>query len=206
GVTRAPMLRGETLSQVQQEVEIEADEDVLSAVGKSWWVVLVLGIISIVAGGIFLVWPGKTIVVVAVFFGVWLIVTGIIQLVQGFNNELDTGSRVLAVIVGIISILLGILCFRGGIANGVYILSLFIGFSFLFRGIWQLITGIQAKGMSGRGLIIFAGILGIIAGIIVLTVPLGSLVTLALIAGIWLIILGFIEVFWSFKIKSALNG
>ena len=155
---------------------------------------------------IFLVWPGKTIVVVAVFFGVWLIVTGIIQLVQGFNNELDTGSRVLAVIVGIISILLGILCFRGGIANGVYILSLFIGFSFLFRGIWQLITGIQAKGMSGRGLIIFAGILGIIAGIIVLTVPLGSLVTLALIAGIWLIILGFIEVFWSFKIKSALNG
>ncbi len=200
------MLRGETLSQVQQEVEIEADEDVLSAVGKSWWVVLVLGIISIVAGGIFLVWPGKTIVVVAVFFGVWLIVTGIIQLVQGFNNELDTGSRVLAVIVGIISILLGILCFRGGIANGVYILSLFIGFSFLFRGIWQLITGIQAKGMSGRGLLIFAGILGIIAGIIVLTVPLGSLVTLALIAGIWLIILGFIEVFWSFKIKSALNG
>lgn len=200
------MLRGETLSQVQQEVEIEADEDVLSAVGKSWWVVLVLGIISILAGGIFLVWPGKTIVVVAVFFGVWLIVTGIIQLVQGFNNELDTGSRVLAVIVGIISILLGILCFRGGIANGVYILSLFIGFSFLFRGIWQLITGIQAKGMSGRGLIIFAGILGIIAGIIVLTVPLGSLVTLALIAGIWLIILGFIEVFWSFKIKSALNG
>jgi uncharacterized membrane protein HdeD (DUF308 family) len=200
------MLRGETLSQVQQEVEIDADEDVLSAVGKSWWVVLVLGIISILAGGIFLVWPGKTIVVVAVFFGVWLIVTGIIQLVQGFNNELDTGSRVLAVIVGIISILLGILCFRGGIANGVYILSLFIGFSFLFRGIWQLITGIQAKGMSGRGLIIFAGILGIIAGIIVLTVPLGSLVTLALIAGIWLIILGFIEVFWSFKIKSALNG
>ena len=200
------MLRGETLSQVQQEVEIEADEDVLSAVGKSWWVVLVLGIISIVAGGIFLIWPGKTIVVVAVFFGVWLIVTGIIQLVQGFNNELDTGSRVLAVIVGIISIFLGILCFRGGIANGVYILSLFIGFSFLFRGIWQLITGIQAKGMSGRGLIIFAGILGIIAGIIVLTVPLGSLVTLALIAGIWLIILGFIEVFWSFKIKSALNG
>ncbi len=200
------MLRGETLSQVQQEVEIDADADVLSAVGKSWWVVLVLGIISILAGAVFLIWPGKTIVVVAVFFGIWLIVTGIIQLVQGFNNELDTGSRVLAVIVGIISILLGILCFRGGIANGVYILSLFIGFSFLFRGIWQLITGIQAKGMSGRGLLIFAGILGIIAGIIVLTVPLGSLVTLALIAGIWLIILGFIEVFWSFKIKSALNG
>lgn len=106
-------------------------------------------------------------------------------------------------IVGVISIVLGILCFRGGIANGVYILSLFIGFSFLFRGIWQLIVGIQSKGVSGRGLLIFGGVLGIIAGIIVLSVPLASLVTLALIAGIWMIILGFIEIFWSFKVKSA---
>ena len=179
------------------------EADVLHTVGKSWWVVLVLGILSIIVGILFLVWPGATIVVVAVFFGVWLIVSGIVQLVQGFNNELDTGQRVLAVIVGVISIVLGILCFRGGIANGVYILSLFIGFSFLFRGIWQLIVGIQSKGVSGRGLLIFGGVLGIIAGIIVLSVPLASLVTLALIAGIWMIILGFIEIFWSFKVKSA---
>ncbi len=192
------------MSDLRQDPATEIDEaDVLHTVGKSWWVVLVLGILSIIVGILFLVWPGATIVVVAVFFGVWLIVSGIVQLVQGFNKELDTGQRVLAVIVGVISIVLGILCFRGGIANGVYILSLFIGFSFLFRGIWQLIVGLQSKGVSGRGLLIFGGILGIIAGIIVLAVPLASLVTLALIAGIWLIILGFIEIFWSFKVKSA---
>ena len=101
------------------------------------------------------------------------------------------------------SIVLGILCFRGGIANGVYILSLFIGFSFLFRGIWQLVGGLQGKGMQGRGLLIFSGVLGIIAGIIVLTVPLDSLVVLVWITGIWLILMGIIEIVYSFKIKSA---
>ncbi len=185
-------------------VDLDQDaQDVLHVVGKSWWVVLVIGILSILAGAFFLIWPGVTILVIAVLFGIWLIISGIVQLVQGFNNELTGGQRALAIIVGIISIALGVLCFRGGIVNGVYILSLFIGFSFLFRGLWQLIAGIQARGVSGRGLLIVGGILGIIAGIIVLAVPFDSVVVLAWIAGIWLVIMGVIEIVYAFKIKSA---
>ena len=194
---------GQGSSQVTVETMVVTEDDILHLVGKSWWVVLVTGIFSILLGILFLVWPGATIVVIAVVFGIWLIVSGIVQLVQGFNKDRSTGERVLALIVGVISIVLGVLCFRGGIANGVYILSLFIGFSFLFRGIWQLIAGIQSKGAPGRGLLIFAGILGIIAGIIVLAVPFQSLWVLALIAGIWLIIMGVIEIIYSFAIKKA---
>lgn len=185
-----------------RDIELTQD-DVLHAVGKSWWVVLLVGLLSAGLGVLCLVWPGQTIVVVAVLFGVYLIVSGIVQLLQGFNKDNTTGERVLAIIVGVISIVLGILCFRGGIANGVYILSLFIGFSFLFRGIWQLVAGLQGKGMQGRGLLILSGMLGIIAGIIVLTVPLDSLVVLVWITGIWLIVMGIIEIVYSFKIKSA---
>ncbi len=185
-----------------RDIEL-TDDDVLHAVGKSWWVVLIVGLLSAGLGVLCLVWPGQTIVVVAVLFGVYLIVSGIVQLVQGFNKDNSTSERVLAIIVGVISIVLGILCFRGGIANGVYILSLFIGFSFLFRGIWQLVGGLQGKGMQGRGLLILSGVLGIIAGIIVLTVPLDSLVVLVWITGIWLVIMGIIEIIYSFKIKSA---
>jgi uncharacterized membrane protein HdeD (DUF308 family) len=191
------------MSNVQQDEIVITDDDVLHAVGKSWWVVLVVGVLSVLLGLLFLFWPGKTIVVIAVIFGVWLIVSGIVQLVQGFNSDLGTGERVLAVIVGVISIVLGVLCFRGGITNGVYILSLFVGFSFLFRGIWQFIIGLQNKGQSGRGLLIIGGILGIIAGIIVLSAPFESLEVLALIMGIWLVIMGIIEVVYSFGIKKA---
>lgn len=188
---------------VQQDDIVVTEQDVLHQVGKSWWIVLVTGILSILLGLLFLFWPGATILVIAVFFGVWLIVSGIVQLVQGFNNDLTTGQRVLSIIVGVLSIILGVLCFRGGIANGVYILSLFVGFSFLFRGIWQFIGGIQAKGVPGRGLLIFSGVLGIIAGIIVLAVPFESLTVLALIAGIWLIIMGILEIVYSFGIKKS---
>lgn len=189
--------------QSDREQVVVTEGDVMHVIGKAWWVVLATGILSMLLGAVFLVWPGKTIVVIAVIFGVWLIVSGVVQLVQGFNADLSGGERALAVIVGVISIILGVLCFRGGIANGVYILSLFIGFSFLFRGIWQLIVGIQAKGKSGRGLLIVVGILGLIAGVIVLAVPFESLEILALITGIWLVIMGVIEVVYSFSLKKA---
>ena len=177
--------------------------DTLHEVGKSWWVVLVVGILSIGLGVMFLVWPGATVAVIAAIFGIYLLVSGVVQLVQGFNKELSSGERALAVIVGIISIALGVLCFRDGIANGVYILSLFIGFTFLFRGIYQLIVGIQNKGAEGRGLLITMGVLGIIVGIVFLVAPFESIGVLAILAGIWLIVLGLIEVFYAFKIKKA---
>jgi uncharacterized membrane protein HdeD (DUF308 family) len=181
----------------------DAAADALHEAGKSWWIVLALGAISIVLGIMFLVWPQATVTVFAVIFGLYLLVSGIVQLVQGFNKELTSGERTLSVVIGVISIALGIMCFRGGIANGVEILGLFVGFSFLFRGIYQLIFGIQNKGAEGRGLMIFAGVLGVIVGIVFLVAPFESITLLAMIAGIWLIVLGLIEIFYSFKVKKA---
>ena len=48
-----------------------------------------------------------------------------------------------------------------------------------------------------------SGILGIIAGIIVLTYPISSAVTLALIAGIWLVILGIMQIVAGIQLRDA---
>ena len=198
------------LSHMSEQREVLVDDEVADAaadalheVGKSWWIILVVGILSVGLGLLFLLWPGRTVAVVAAIFGIYLLVSGVVQLVQGFNKELSSGERALAVIIGIISIALGVMCFRDGIANGVYILSLFVGFSFLFRGIYQLIVGIQNKNVQGRGLLITAGVLGIIVGIVFLVAPFQSISVLAMIAGIWLILLGLIEIFYSFKVKKS---
>lgn len=47
------------------------------------------------------------------------------------------------------------------------------------------------------------GIISIIAGIVVLAYPFDSIVTLALVAGIWLIVLGVFEIISAFGIRKA---
>jgi uncharacterized membrane protein HdeD (DUF308 family) len=55
--------------------------------GRGWYVVL--GIMSVIAGAIVLVWPFDSIVVLTIVSGVSLVVLGLIQIVQGFQIRRD---------------------------------------------------------------------------------------------------------------------
>ncbi|HSS23544.1 MAG TPA: HdeD family acid-resistance protein [Mycobacterium sp.] len=56
--------------------------------GRGWYVVL--GVMSVIAGGIVLVWPFDSILVLTIVSGVSLVVLGVIQVVQAFQIRSDT--------------------------------------------------------------------------------------------------------------------
>jgi uncharacterized membrane protein HdeD (DUF308 family) len=186
---RSPMLGGDI-------------RDVVAGIGRHWGWVLTFGILSILFGIVLLVWPGKTIVVLAVFLGAYLLVSGIFQVIAAFaGSDAPAGMRWLLGISGFFAIVLGLFAFRS-YSHAVAILVLLIGFGWLVRGLAELFEGIAAKGVPGRGWEIFMGILGILAGLVVLMYPEPSLVVLATISGIWLIILGIFEIVGAFRLRN----
>jgi uncharacterized membrane protein HdeD (DUF308 family) len=56
--------------------------------GRGWYVVL--GLMSVIAGGIVLVWPFDSIVMLTIVAGVSLVVVGLIRVVQAFQIRSDT--------------------------------------------------------------------------------------------------------------------
>jgi uncharacterized membrane protein HdeD (DUF308 family) len=56
--------------------------------GRGWYVVL--GLMSVIAGGVVLVWPFDSIVVLTIVAGVSLVVLGLIRVVQAFQIRSDT--------------------------------------------------------------------------------------------------------------------
>jgi uncharacterized membrane protein HdeD (DUF308 family) len=56
--------------------------------GRGWYVVL--GLMSVIAGGIVLVWPFDSIFVLTIVAGVSLVVLGLIRVVQAFQIRSDT--------------------------------------------------------------------------------------------------------------------
>ena len=103
-----------------------------------------------------------------------------------------------------LSIILGLFALRGGSsdswANADFILAIFIGVAFLFRGFGQLFAGIDQP--EGRGWNIFAGIVILIGGVIILS-NLWTAAVLIWVAGIWLFIIGIFEIISAFMVKSA---
>jgi uncharacterized membrane protein HdeD (DUF308 family) len=79
---------------------------------------------------------------------------------------------------------------------------LIVGIFWVVSGVMDFFTGIFVRDMPRRGWVIFQGILGFIAGNIVLLQPAISLVTLAWVLGNWLIAYGAMEIVASFGVKK----
>ena len=69
-------------------------------------------------------------------------------------------------------------------------LGLLLGIYWIVDGFTAVFAAVDHPGLPGRGWNIFSGLLGVIAGLMLLAWPSLSLLTLSFLAGLWLIMLG----------------
>jgi len=167
-----------------------------------WKSTLVSGIAAVILGVLVLLWPAITIVVAAIVFGAYLLVSGIAQVVFAFSLHVSAGGRVMLFISGAAALILAVLCFRS-LQNSILLLAIWIGIGFVFRGMATAVSAISDNTLPGRGWAIFVGVISLIAGLVMVGSPFASLATLALVAGVWLIVLGVLEAASAFGIRAA---
>ncbi|MFE7860903.1 HdeD family acid-resistance protein [Streptomyces sp. NPDC057403] len=167
----------------------------------AWQIVLLTGVASLVLGVLVLVWPGASLLAAGVLFGVYLLVSGVFQLIAAFGTHRSTSLRVLAFVSGALSILLGLFCLRGPMRS-ILLLALWIGIGWLIRGITQALAAAHDKEMPARGWQIFLGVLTFVAGIVLIDAPFESVAVLTLVGGIWLVAVGIVEIITAIRIRS----
>lgn len=170
-----------------------------------WKTALLSGILTVILGAMVWFWPGITIVVAAVFFAVYLLVTGAAQVISAFALHASAGGRVLLFISGAASLILAIMCFRN-FGNAILLLAIWIGIGFIFRGVASTASAISDPALPGRAWVIFSGVITVIAGVIMLAYPFDSIQTLTLVVGIWLVVLGVLEVISALGMRSSSKG
>jgi uncharacterized membrane protein HdeD (DUF308 family) len=174
-------------------------------VQRLWTSMILFGLTTVILGVVILVWPGKSILVAAVLFGVYLVLSGVVLVLLAFNEPFAGGGiRFLNFISGVASVILGVLAFRHFDEGywAILLLAIWIGIGFIFRGVAATGVAISDRQFPGRGWTIFFGVISMIAGIVVLAYPFDSIVTLALVVGIWLIILGVMEIISGFGMRN----
>ncbi|MFJ4644990.1 HdeD family acid-resistance protein [Streptomyces bobili] len=167
----------------------------------AWQIVLLTGAASLVLGVLVLVWPGASLFAAGVLFGVYLVVSGAFQLVAAFGTHRTTSLRVLAFVSGALSVLLGLFCFRGPMQS-ILLLALWIGIGWVIRGITQTLAAVSDGSMPARGWQIFLGIVTFVAGVVLIDSPFESAAVLTLVAGIWLVVVGVVEIITGLRIRG----
>ena len=155
------------------------------------------GVVAVILGVMILVWPGATLSVIAVLFGLYFLVGGIARIVRGIAMAGGSaGVRVLNILLGVLLLVAGIVAIRNPIGS-LAVLGMVIGISWLIEGVAALV---ETASDSSRWFGILFAVISIVAGIVVLLSPVNSLGVLVVVGGVFLIVSGLVQLVMSFTL------
>ncbi len=154
--------------------------------------ILVVGVCSVALGMLIAVWPDKTVPILELLFGLYLLTNGVAQLWLAIGARFALPLRTLVFVSGLLTVVMAVMCLRGG--NSVLLLSMWIGLSWTIRGITQATVAAWDEQLSDSGRHEVFGLFTMLVGIVVLVLPLEELGTLGVIVGGCLMVLGGLEV------------
>jgi uncharacterized membrane protein HdeD (DUF308 family) len=151
----------------------------LSAMAGGWWIATLVGVMSVTAGILVIAKPSNSVATLAVISGIFVLIDGIVAILESLVR--DTESRGVVAILGVVSVVVGILLIRHPVA-GVKGVALLLGIWLIAAAMVRLVVAI---GVSEHRLRRLAGAAVLaIAGIAIVSSPQIGYATLALIAGL----------------------
>jgi uncharacterized membrane protein HdeD (DUF308 family) len=160
----------------------------------SWKASFLMGLATLILGVIVAFRPSGSLVVISVLIGILMIFSGVFHIIAAIDAP--EHHRAWPAIAGVLFIVGGIVLMRH-LQYSLALIGLFVGFSWVIQGVSSLVGGITRR--AGRsGWSVFFGIVSLIAGIVVISVPVATIVFLTTFLGIWFAVIGVFEMIDAF--------
>lgn len=180
-----------------------AAKDVNELANQMWGLVVAQGVLAILFGIAALFWPGATLVIIVILFAVFVLVWGIVNFVHSLISMGRVSTWWLELIFSLLTIGLGVYLLRNTLVSiGLFILL--VGFTFVARGAVDLLKAFLSHDREvkdTRLLHVIGGLLGIVAGVIVLSQPAASGVAIVWIMGLYAVLQGALVIAVSMKLR-----
>jgi uncharacterized membrane protein HdeD (DUF308 family) len=167
--------------------------------GKGWWAIVVLGLVSAVAGVLAVAWPDITLLTLALISGVNLMLLGGLAVGEALADD-EADDRTLRIVLGVLGILAGIVIVRRP-GETLLVLVIAAGLWLVLSGAVQIIGALLVRG--GRLLRLAGGVVDAVLGVLVLSLPHLSLATLAVLIGLSFVVRGAVLVLRGWQLRHA---
>jgi uncharacterized membrane protein HdeD (DUF308 family) len=173
----------------------------LSAVGRSWWILLLYGLVALGFGIIAIGWPMSAAIALAWTLGVMAIVEGVISLLALITGA-SGASRGWLLLYVVASLGFGVLAEINPLATA-SVLVLFLAAWLLVAGIYRIVFALRVrKQIQGEWLLILSGVLAIVLGLLFAANPYAGVAVTTLWIGIGSLLYGVLQVLVAFKLRK----
>lgn len=174
----------------------------VNQLAKYWWLLVIRGILSILFGIAVISWPGMSLAILILLFGIFSLVNGIILLIFGILSIARAKNWWFLVLEGVIDIIVGgfILDWPG---LTLLLLASVAGFWLLLTGFTQLATAVVVrKEIENEWLLALGGVLSIVLGFVFIGRPIETLVVIGLMIGYFSLIAGVLQIGLGINLKG----
>jgi uncharacterized membrane protein HdeD (DUF308 family) len=178
--------------------------DPLKALHSSGWLLVGVGVLSVIAGILAIVYPDITLLALALIAGINVFVFGLLGIVSAVTaDQDDPAPRLLVGILGILGLLAGLLMMR---RPGETLLVILLAVA-----LWLIVSGVIDAVIAlsepvDRGVRLLGALVDIVLGILLLALPELSLATVAVLCGLAFLLRGIVAIYLGLKLRGAARG
>ncbi|QHB73160.1 DUF308 domain-containing protein [Stenotrophomonas sp. 364] len=172
----------------------------VSLLARSWWVLLLYGLVALVFGAVAILQPLAAATALAWAIGVMAVVEGVISLVALFGGNSGVSRGWLAV-YALASLVFGVLAVINPLATA-SVLVLLLAVWLIVAGIHRIVFAVRVRRhIQGEWLLILSGVLAIVLGALLVANPLAGIAVTTLWIGIGSLIYGVLQVVVAFRLR-----
>ena len=168
---------------------------------QAWPMLLVRAVLAVALGLVALIWPGITLVILAWAFGIYAAIDGITQIIDGIRRRTQPRWW--------LSLLLGLLGLVAGAVALVWpgmtaiVLAILVGAWAVVTGVGEVFAAVRQLRSERRGGLLLAGVLSVVAGVLILVWPVPGAIVLALLIGWFSMLYGIVLAVLAMQLRSA---
>jgi uncharacterized membrane protein HdeD (DUF308 family) len=173
-----------------------------SLYGRSWWSILIRGIVALVFGILAIAWPDRILALLVTIFGIFVLVVGIVATIGALMHRGESKKWILMLIPGLAGIIVGIITIAWPAITTVILVYL-IAIWALVHGIGEIYNALKLrKDIEGEWMPILIGVISAVFGIILIARPIRAAAALTWIIGLFLLIIGVLWVILAFRARK----
>ncbi|NGO00338.1 HdeD family acid-resistance protein [Grimontia sp. S25] len=178
-------------------------KQLVGALSRNWWVLLLRGIASIIFG--FMLWTLPTeesVETLILVFGIFAFVDGALQVWTAIMERKERDNWVVLMLWGVVGIAAGIMTFTVPGLTAVALLF-YIAIWAIAKGVLEIIAAIRLrKEIAGEWLLILGGVISILFGGFLMSNPAAGATALIWVIAMYAFIFGVLFMALSFKLKG----
>jgi uncharacterized membrane protein HdeD (DUF308 family) len=168
---------------------------------SAWWLPMAVGILSVIAGVLAIVWPGITLLALALILGINLALLSAFTIADALSADADPDDRTLRIVLGVSGIIGGMVILRRP-GDTLLVLVIAAGVWLVLAGVLELVRAFAVR--DGHRLShAFGGIVDLAIGVLILALPDLGLATLAVLVAISFIVHGVLLTATGWRLRHA---